>query len=157
MKRSIGGTRFVALLTLLSAGGSIAGAAPLGTAFTYQGVLSSGGAAVNGPTDLTFTLYDAASGGSLVGATNVISDLVISNGVFTATLDFGAGAFNGTARWLEVAVRPGESTGTYTKLTPRQALTATPFALYSAHAAAPPAEMALIAAGPFTLHLTPTR
>ena len=151
MNNSIGGTRFVTLLTVWIAGGSMVGAAPLGTAFTYQGVLNSGGAAVNGPTDFTFTLYDGASGSSPVGTSNVVSDLSISNGVFTVTLDFGAGAFNGTARWLEIAVRPGESTGDYTKLTPRQALTATPFALYSGNGAMPPSGMALIPAGAFTM------
>ena len=151
MNRTIGSARLAALLTVLTAGGSFVSAAPLSTAFTYQGLLNSGGAAVNGTTDLTFTLYDEASGSNPVGTSNVVSDLSISNGVFTVTLDFGAGAFNGTARWLEIAVRPGASTGSYTKLTPRQALTATPFALYSGGAATPPSGMALIPAGSFTM------
>jgi formylglycine-generating enzyme required for sulfatase activity len=151
MKSSFHGSRLLAFVTLLTAGASLVDAVPLGTAFTYQGVLNNGGSAVNGSTDLTFTLYDAASGSSPVGISNVISDLIISNGVFTATLDFGPDAFNGTARWLEIAVRPGESTGGYTKLTPRKALTDTPFALYSGKAATLPSGMAMIPAGPFTM------
>jgi hypothetical protein len=100
-----------------------------GTAFTYQGVLSQSGAAVNGSNDLTFTLYDAASGGNVIGPSNVVNDRVMTNGLFTVTLDFGASVFNGSARWLQIAVRPGASTGAYTNLTPRQAITATPYAV----------------------------
>jgi formylglycine-generating enzyme required for sulfatase activity len=140
-----------AMCLWLAACNNIVGAAPLGTVFTYQGLLNSGGAAVNGTADLTFTLYDAASGSNPVGTSNVGNDMWISNGVFTVALDFGPSAFNGTARWLEIAVRPGASTGAYTKLTPRQALTAAPFALYSANASVAPPGMALIPAGSFIL------
>ena len=100
-----------------------------GTTFTYQGVLSQGGAAVNGSNDLTFTLYNAVSGGSTVGTSNVVSDLRMTNGLFTVTLDFGAGTFDGSARWLQIAARPGASTGAYTNLLPRQPITATPYAI----------------------------
>jgi len=48
-------------------------------------------------------------------------------------LDFG-NVFDGTALFLEIGVRPGASIGAYTPLTPRQALTATPFAIYAAKA-----------------------
>lgn len=102
-----------------------------GTAFTYQGVLGQGGAAVNGSSDLTFTLYNAASGGAPVGASNVVNDLVMSNGLFAVTLDFGTGAFDGAPRWLQIAARPGASTGGYTNLAPRTSITATPYAIYA--------------------------
>ena len=100
-----------------------------GNAFTYQGQLNSDGAPVNGSNDLTFVLYNAASGGGTVGTSNVFNDLPISNGVFTVTLDFGAGAFDGSARWLQLAVRPGASTGPYTNLDPRQPILASPYAM----------------------------
>ena len=106
-----------------------------GTAFTYQGVLSQGGAAINGSNDLTFTLYNAVSAGATVGTSNVVNDLIISNGLFTVTLDFGAGAFDGSARWLQIAGRPGASTGAYTNLVPRTPITPTPYAIYAASAA----------------------
>src|SRR5205085_3757006 len=51
----------------------------------------------------------------------------VSNGLFTAALDFGSTAFWGAGRWLEIAVRPAGN-GSYTTLAPRQALTATPYA-----------------------------
>src|SRR4051794_6650797 len=94
-----------------------------GTAFTYQAVLSQSGTAINGSNDLTFTLYNASSGGATVGASNVVNDLVLSNGLFTVTLDFGPGVFDGNARWLQIAARPGNSTGAYTNLAPRTSIT----------------------------------
>ena len=102
-----------------------------GTAFTYQGVLSQGGAASNGSHDLTFTLYDAADGGETVGPSNLVNDLTLTNGLFTVTLNFGAGTFDGSGRWLQIAARPGDSTGAYTNLSPRQPVTATPYAVYA--------------------------
>src|SRR4249920_3332927 len=80
------------------------------TVFTYQGRLTSNGVLINGSNDLTFTLYDAPSGGATVGMSNVVNDVAVSNGLFTVTLDF-AGAFDGSARWLQIAVRPGFSVG----------------------------------------------
>jgi hypothetical protein len=107
-----------------------------GTAFTYQGRLDIAGTPANGTNDLTFTLYDAASAGATVGTSNTVNDLVITNGLFTVTLDFGAGVFNGAARWLQIAARPGVSTGAYTNLAPRQPITPTPYAIYAGGAAA---------------------
>ncbi|WP_313920595.1 hypothetical protein [Tahibacter sp.] len=118
------------LFGALSAAGSVT-AAPLGTAFTYQGALENGGAAANGPYDLEFRLYDAAVGGSQVGVTQTVDDLAITDGVFTVPLDFGAPAFAGQARWLQIALRPGASADPYTVLDPRQAITAAPFALHA--------------------------
>lgn len=76
-------------------------------------------------------MYDAASGGAQVGATVTANVVPVSNGLFTVALDFGASAFAGDARWLEVRVRPGASSGNSTTLSPRQAVTATPYALYA--------------------------
>src|SRR5262245_24547182 len=106
-----------------------------GTAFTWQGRLNDGANPANGAYDLTFTLFNAASGGTALGASNVFNDLLISNGLFTVTLDYGA-QFDGNARWLEIAVRPGASAGAYTNVTPRQALRPTPYAVYAAGVAA---------------------
>lgn len=102
------------------------------TRFTYQGVLNEKGVAVNGTVDLTFVLFDGVQAGGVVGATNVINDLTLTNGLFQVTLDFGGAAFSGAARWLEIAVRPGASNGSYSILRPRTPLTATPYALFSA-------------------------
>ena len=108
--------------------------APFSAAFSYQGSLRSGGAPANGAFDFQCILYNAASGGSQVGSTLTLEDVAVSNGIFTVELDFGAAAFDGQARWLEVGVRPGASTGIYSILSPRHPLTAVPQALYATKA-----------------------
>ncbi|MBN1889245.1 MAG: hypothetical protein JW850_14725 [Thermoflexales bacterium] len=105
--------------------------APLDTGFTYQGRLTDGGSPASGTYDFEFSLYDAASDGSQVGSTVTQDDVAVSNGTFIVQLDFGSSAFDGSARWMVVSVRDGSSTGAYTLLTPRQALTAAPYALYA--------------------------
>ncbi|HUV88600.1 MAG TPA: hypothetical protein VMY80_03025, partial [Anaerolineae bacterium] len=103
--------------------------ASLGTAFTYQGRLTDGGSPANGSYDFRFILYDDAVGGSQVGGIVTVDDQTVTEGLFTVLLDFGSSAFTGDARYLEVAVRPGASTGDYSTLSPRQALTPAPYAL----------------------------
>jgi trimeric autotransporter adhesin len=99
-----------------------------GTAFTYQGRLNTNGVAYTGAAEFQFTLWDAASGGSAV-ATNNPASLVatLTDGLFTVTLDFGLNPFNGQPRFLDTEVRT--VIGPFTTLTPRQPLTATPYAL----------------------------
>jgi hypothetical protein len=108
-------------------------AAPVGTAFTYQGKLSDGGSPVTGIYDLRFTLHDAASGGSPAGPI-ALEEIGVTNGFFTVQLDFGDDTFSVGARWLEMAVRPGDSTNAFTLLSPRQLITAAPLANYASSA-----------------------
>ena len=117
-------------LLLLSTLNPQLSAAPLGTAFTYQGRLTDGANPATGIYDLRFAIYDASGGGSVLGVlTNAATP--VTNGLFTVTLDFGADVFNGDARWLEIGVRAG--TNDFTVLNPRQALTPTPYALQAAN------------------------
>ncbi len=108
-----------------------AGRVALTTEVTYQGQLEDGGAPADGEYDLQLTLYDAASGGNQVGSTVVVEDVAVSDGLFTVELDFGD-VWDGAALWVEVAVRDGGSSGSFTVLSPLQPLTATPYALHSA-------------------------
>jgi len=107
---------------------SDAPAAPVGSGFTYQGQLKVSGAPANGQFDFVFKLYDDSAAGVQVGTTITREDVLVSNGLFTTKLDFGAGAFGGGARWLDIAVRPGASTGAVTPLAPRQELSPAPYA-----------------------------
>ena len=102
---------------------------PVGTDFTYQGQIGSAGAPLDGTADFRFRLFDAISGGNQIGATVSRDAVTVADGLFTLRLDFGADAFDGDARWLQVAVRSPSGTGTFTTLTPRQTLTAAPYAL----------------------------
>jgi hypothetical protein len=108
-------------------------ATPLGTSFTYQGRLTDGAIPANGNYDLKFSLYDANVGGLLVGTPTSITlaPVLVTNGLFTVSLDFGGAAFGGDARWLEIAVRTNGSLSAHTTLTPRQQLTAAPYALFA--------------------------
>ena len=117
----------VVLLLGLALAATAAGA-DLGTAFTYQGRLVTGGNPANGTYDFQFTLYDADNGGTNLG-TVTVDDVAVAGGLFTAALDFGDGAMTGQARWLAIGVRPGASTGAYTALSPRQELRPAPHAL----------------------------
>ncbi|MGH9803382.1 MAG: hypothetical protein ACRD82_23715, partial [Blastocatellia bacterium] len=105
------------------------------TSFSYQGKLDDGGSPASGPYDFQFKLFDALSAGTQVGSTVSVNDLTVTAGIFTTTLDFGAAAFPGANRWLEISVRPGASVGAYTTLTPRQQITSTPYAIRSLNAA----------------------
>jgi hypothetical protein len=125
--------RAFVIATVLLTGAAVAGAQPVGTAFTYQGRLTDAGNPANGSYDLQLALFDAASGGAQVGATLTRDDVVVTNGLFTISLDFGA-VFAGSKRWLELGVRPGASTGAYTTLGGRQELTPGPNAVFSANA-----------------------
>jgi hypothetical protein len=107
-------------------------AASLGTAFTYQGRLSTGANAANGIYDIQIGLWNAGSGPSQVGSTLTLSGVGVTNGLFTANLDFGASAFDGTARWLELSVRTNGAVA-YTTLAPRQSLTPAPYALVASN------------------------
>jgi hypothetical protein len=109
--------------------GSAAGPlAPVGSGFTYQGQLIQSGVPADGQYDFIFTLYDAATDGSQVGTPVTLDNQTVSQGLFTVPLDFGASAFQGDERWLEIAVRPtgGEA---YSTLSPRQPLTPAPYAM----------------------------
>jgi len=99
-------------------------------------VSAGSGVAVTGAYDFQFMLYDQASGGSQVGSTVTKDDVAVTTGLFTVQLDFTASPFDGSDRHLQINVRIGTSTGGYTGLSPRQKLTATPYALYAL--AAPP-------------------
>ncbi len=103
-------------------------AVPMGTAFTYQGRLADGLNAANGRYDLKFNLYNASAAGSLISGPITNASIVVSNGLFTTTLDFGAVAFNGDARWLEASVRTNGS-GAFVVLASRTQLTPTPYAI----------------------------
>lgn len=114
-------------------------AAPLGRSFTYQGQLSQSGTPVEGPVTLRFSLWDAAgsgappSGGAMVGAMQTVANVPVTAGLFSVALNggdqFGAQAFNGEARWLQVEVCNDSTCSSATVLGPRQAVTAAPYAL----------------------------
>ncbi len=121
------------LLTLAALLALAAVARAQSTAFTYQGRLDNGGAPSNGGYDLRVAVFDDATGGNQRGLlTN--SAVAVSNGLFTTTLDFGFGVFNGGPRWLEIGVRSNGTAAAFNTLVPRQAVLPAPYAFWSANA-----------------------
>lgn len=105
--------------------------AALAQPFTYQGELTNNGQPATGSFDVLLTVHSAQAGNTQVGAQTLAANTPLTNGRFTATVDPGTGIFNGADRWLEVAVRPSGSGGSYTTLSPRQKITAAPYAIRS--------------------------
>ena len=83
----------------------------------------------NGSYDLQFAIYDAASGGLKQAPFTTNAATVVSNGLFTVSLDFG-NVFPGAARWLDIGVRTNGG-GAFTVLDPRQPLTPSPYAVFA--------------------------
>src|SRR5207248_6168948 len=116
-------------LTSLTVLLSATGAFSQGSAFTYQGRLFDAGGPANGKYDLRFNLWDSLSGGGLVAGPKTNSAVVVSNGLFTVSVDFGAAVFTGPARFLEIAAHSNTVAVAFIVLTPRQELTPTPYAI----------------------------
>src|SRR5690349_10227006 len=75
------------------------------TAFTFQGQLKNGTAPAAGLHDFRVTLYNAASGGVQVGAPQCVDNILVADGVFNITLDFGQQFATVSPRFLEIQVR----------------------------------------------------
>lgn len=118
---------------LLLAGGMAHGGA-MGSAFSYQGRLTDGGDPAEGAYDFEFRLFDSVEAGNQFGVTRRIDGLEVVGGYFATELDFGSAPFAGESRWLETGVRSSAPEDpNFTVLSPRQAVTAAPYALYAAN------------------------
>ncbi len=97
--------------------------------FTYQGRLERNGAAYSGTALMQLKIMDAVSGGNLLAST--FGAYAVTNGEFTVTFAaVPASVFNGGNRWIEIGVDDPDVAGlTYVPLTPRQPVTATPYAM----------------------------
>ena len=103
------------------------------TEFTYQGRLNDNGGPANGSYDFEFRLHSSSAGGAPLGSIQRLS-VAVSNGSFTTGLDFGS-LFDGTARYLEIRIKPAGSPNPFTVLNPRPQITSAPYAIRSREAA----------------------
>ena len=106
---------------------------PVGAAFTYQGQLRQNGTPVSGLADFVFTLWDAPTNGIQAGVavSSAPGGHPVVDGLFTIELDFNPPdewIYFNAAYWLEVQVAFPAGSGNWETLTPRQRLTATPYA-----------------------------
>jgi hypothetical protein len=119
---------FLLLLSTLDA--QLSNALAQGTAFTYQGRLNDGANPAHGTYDFRFKLFADVFGNTQAGSTVLTSGVPMTNGLFTVTIDFGTGIFNGSNYWLEVDVRTNGGGG-YANLNPLQAVTPSPYAIFA--------------------------
>ncbi len=103
----------------------------LADSITYQGQLDSGGAPVDDELAMVFELFTDASGGSLVATREYVVE--VENGLFQVDLEFGSAAFDGSERWLEVAIEQPD--GSMAVTDERQRVTRVPMAFHADEAA----------------------
>jgi len=92
--------------------------APLGTTFSYQGLLKISGVPYTGNCDLQFTLwngYPVAGGISITTVSALPAPTSVSAGLFTTYVDFGD-QFQGDYRDIEPLVRCPSGSGSYQSL-----------------------------------------
>lgn len=104
-----------------------------GSAFTYQGQLNAADGPANGSYDVVFALYTESVNGTLLAGPVTNLAILVTNGLFTTTVDLGPGVFVGGTNWLELAVSTNQA-GDFATLAPRQWVTPVPYALYTANA-----------------------
>jgi len=100
------------------------------TAFVYQGELRRSGAPADGPYDFTVGLFLSETGGNAVDLIS-LDDIAVDRGRFALTLDFTDVPFQSGPTWLEIRVRSGSETGSYTALSPRQRVAPVPYSITS--------------------------
>ncbi len=117
-----------ALVTMLVAGSTAS--AQVTTAFSYQGQLKTSGNVVNSATDMQFSLWTLAVGGTQIGSTVTSLNVPVSNGLFSVPIDFGVNPYASSQNlYLQVAVRNPAGSGSYSPMGSRQLLTPAPFSL----------------------------
>lgn len=111
-------------------------AASLDNSFTYQGQLNDANGPANGNYDFSFRLFRTANTASLAYGPITNVAVAVADGRFTTSLNFGTNVFDGTAYWLRIDVRTNTTNvaASFVTLTPRQMLTATPYAFYAPQA-----------------------
>jgi len=108
-------------------------AVPVGSAIAYEGRLSGGDLPFDGMCEFTSVPFDAAVGGSQVGATLQLPETTASNGLFSTSLAFGPQAFaTDETRLLEVSGQCPAASG-FTVL-PREELSSTLLAQFASYA-----------------------
>lgn len=105
---------------------------PLGTSFSYQGLLQFEGNHAEGLFDLRFRLYDGADPDSafLLG-TQTLCNQQIHSGLLAVELDFGDVFSAGEKIWLEVSAFEAGDCTSFINLTPLQPIGGAPFAHFA--------------------------
>jgi len=110
--------------------------------FTYQGELLNDDVPEPGPCDFQFGLWDDLASGSQLGVTQTLNSVPLYDGRFTVQLNdsqqFGINSFDGSSRYLAIAVVCPSGSSMYVPLSPRQPLTPAPYSYYASSAGSAP-------------------
>jgi hypothetical protein len=106
------------------------GATAVESAFTYQGELTDSGVEIDGSVDMNFSLFDAETAGTLLDEA-AIPNVIVDAGRFTVDLPLDRVHFDGSARWLEIAIAVPAGSGNFEILAPRQRIRPAPYALFA--------------------------
>lgn len=104
--------------------------------FTYQGELLDNGNPANDLYDISIQAYTTLTGLTTIGDNSIHEDgtpvaaVTVTDGIFTIdNVNLGINAFDGENIWLEISVKKSSDSGaSYSALSPRQKLTAVPYA-----------------------------
>jgi hypothetical protein len=99
------------------------------TEFAFQGKLPNSITPSTDIYEIEFKLFDAATDGNQIGTTVNVSGVEVKNRGFIVKLDFGAAAFTGADRFLEVSVRLQNTDGPFTVISPREKILSVPYAI----------------------------
>jgi hypothetical protein len=99
-------SHFLTFVIALTLGANAPATFAQGTAITYQGSLNDNGGPATGTYSFAFSLFGAASGGTAVAGPVITNVVLVTNGLFTVCIDFGASAFTGSSRWMPQVRRP---------------------------------------------------
>ncbi len=127
------GLKFCTAIGLFITAGTLH-AVPLDYSFSYQGRLTADSADALGLYDFQICLFDSTDGAVPLDCAPDFSDVPVEDGLFALQLDFGAMAFMGEERFLEIRVREATESG-YTILSPRQLIRRVPEATHAAFVA----------------------
>ncbi len=100
------------------------------TLFTFQTKLPNDVTPATDVYEMEFKLFDAAAGGTQVGATNAVTAVDVKSRAFTVWLDFGAAAFPGADRFIEISYRRN-SNQPFTTVALRERVLSVPYAIRS--------------------------
>lgn len=120
--------RILAFLALALASASLlAQEARIGSEISFRGQLNQVGAPASGQYDFRLRLFDAETGGTLIASRDIPS-IAVFEGRYSFPVDFGATAFSGGQRWIEVQVQDPNGTGGYQALSRRTEVFVVPYA-----------------------------
>ena len=104
------------------------------TSFTFQSTLPGEITPATSTYQMEFRLFDAATEGAQIGAAVTIAEVLVKNRAFAVQLDFGAAAFPGADRFVEIRIRHS-SDEPFTVIATRQQILSVPYAIRALSAA----------------------